>query len=129
MNLLPDFIDPQPEPELVNTLRELGERVLSEHGTALPPIAVEVLAALLTTGKIEHVSEVLDLFNYDVHPPSGRLPEWATHVLYATHQLMITNKEIEEREAFHARGRWHYSARAALYLAQKELTTTHESVT
>lgn len=129
MNLLPDFIDPQPEPELVNILRELGERVLAELGTQIPPTTVEVLANFLTTGRLGHISDLLNEFNYDAQLPSGGLPAWATHVLYATHQVMVTSREIAEQEAFHARDQWHNRAQAALDLAQKELTTIHEPVT
>lgn len=129
MNLLPDFIDPQPEPELVNTLRELGTRALAEHGERLPPIAIEALSDFLTTGRLYIDSAHAESFNYAANPRLLGVPDWVTDMLFAVHQLTITQTEMKTARTCVERSTWHSKARRALEQAQKYLTTTHESVT
>jgi hypothetical protein len=122
MNLLPDFIDIQPDASLIADVRKLAEILLHTFGSQLSPDMLEILAGILVTGTLNARSSEIE--RAATSSQIKRLPQWATAFYLALRLLAVTHYERQEKTTSGGRKGWYQSARLSLDTALKAYEST-----
>lgn len=124
MNLLPDFIDTQPDEGLVADVRKLAEAAVSELGGQMTPELLEVLTGILVAGSLTATSAEIDNAE-TASSQHTEFPAWAEGMFLVLRQLAVTSFECRERRSYAARPMWIEIARryATIALQKYESTT------
>jgi len=117
--LLPDFIQPQPDEAFVSDIRKLTEIAVSESGDCMTPELLEILAGMLVTGALTATSTELEQASLEV-----KCPEWVSSLLIGLHLLSIIDGELSEKRSYASRVTWMPSARSSINLAMRQYEST-----
>jgi hypothetical protein len=119
MNLLPDFINPQPDEGLVADVRKLAEIAVSESGDCMTPELLEILTGMLVTGALTATSTELEQASCGI-----KCPEWVSSLLIGLHLLSAIDGELSEKRSYASRVTWMPSARSSINIAMRQYEST-----
>jgi len=123
MNLLPDFIDIQPDASLVADVRKLAEISLHTLGHQLSPDMLDILAGILVAGTLNARSSEIERAATSSPLPKP-IPPWATAFYLGLRLLAITRDEQQSKVTSKSRKGWHESARRSIDTALEEYEST-----
>lgn len=123
MNLLPDFIETQPDEGLVADVRKLAELSLHTLGHQLSPNMLEILSSILVAGTLNARSSEIERAA-TLSPLPKPAPPWAAAFYLGLRLLAVTQHEQQKKRAAGSRKVWHISARQSLDTALEGYAST-----